>query len=204
MGLIAFQSTRPVRGGTFLAFQSTGNRIISIHPPRAGRDRALPGHWQGRLDFNPPAPCGAGHAGAFQSISDILFQSTRPVRGGTSYCVARYKQDAISIHPPRAGRDGEGRCAQSELKDFNPPAPCGAGPLRCCRCGYQRWISIHPPRAGRDSETRLCQIQQKEFQSTRPVRGGTHITAPPQNLNKHFNPPAPCGAGRHRSGSRPR
>ena len=148
------------------------------------------------LNFNPPAPCGAGHAGAFQSISDILFQSTRPVRGGTSYCVARYKQDAISIHPPRAGRDGEGRCAQSELKDFNPPAPCGAGPLRCCRCGYQRWVSIHPPRAGRDSETRLCQIQQKEFQSTRPVRGGTHITAPPQNLNKHFNPPAPCGAGR--------
>ena len=79
----------------------------------------------------------------------------------------------ISIHPPRAGRDG-------------------------CR----RWsdgttdISIHPPRAGRDGIAVLPCFSASGFQSTRPVRGGTACRSWHPLPPAYFNPPAPCGAGR--------
>ena len=63
---------------------------ISIHPPRAGRD---------------------SRAGA--SLVDAgKFQSTRPVRGGTSKQEINHPLGIISIHPPRAGRDS--CCADSQ------------------------------------------------------------------------------------------
>ena len=134
MGLIAFQSTRPVRGGTFLAFQSTGNRIISIHPPRAGRDQRLgfaPARFQ---DFNPPAPCGAGQKLCPVDTGNLRFQSTRPVRGGT-FAVLPMWVPAM---------------------DFNPPAPCGAGLRNSSLPNPTKRISIHPPRAGRDPYNRAA------------------------------------------------
>ena len=123
-------SIHPPRAGrdAMTLFSFAGERI-SIHPPRAGRDIISLPAWITSLSFNPPAPCGAGPAGSGCSCSIIgisihppragrdvagaerptlvfLFQSTRPVRGGTgterSY---RHKQPVISIHPPRAGRD---------------------------------------------------------------------------------------------------
>ncbi len=78
-----FQSTLPVRGGTFVSTSGKTNPYISIHPPRAGRDnigRSLQkGHW----NFNPPSPCGEGRRAAY---------------------FFRFHVE-ISIHPPRAGRD---------------------------------------------------------------------------------------------------
>ena len=58
---MAFQSTRPVRGGTRNSITHVVDEQISIHPPRAGRDVA------------------EGDEIPFTKI----FQSTRPVRGGT-------------------------------------------------------------------------------------------------------------------------
>ena len=146
-----FQSTRPVRGGTSfpppaiwpyhhfnppapcgagqsMQSMSTLQLPISIHPPRAGRD-LLRHRGRGlRRDFNPPAPCGAGRfdictplfGELFQSTRPVrggtvpvlvtpsasIFQSTRPVRGGTIGTGPTISQHRISIHPPRAGRDG--------------------------------------------------------------------------------------------------
>ena len=57
--------------------------MISIHPPRAGRDLLY------------TTSLSANHT----------FQSTRPVRGGTIYDAPRELSEFISIHPPRAGRD---------------------------------------------------------------------------------------------------
>ena len=80
---LTFQSTRPVRGGTYESAAAAEVVTISIHPPRAGRDldnefetwftatfqstrpvrggTGLPrGCFYGPTDFNPPAPCGAG------------------------------------------------------------------------------------------------------------------------------------------------
>ena len=83
---------------------------------------------------------------------DMLeFQSTRPVRGAT-FCRCRFRQpDVVSIHAPRAGRDG----AYSDIP-------------------RQRTVSIHAPRAGRDIITSSVQASAL-FQSTRPVRGATGI-----------------------------
>ena len=122
-----FQSTRPVRGGT-VRFPSAGRAAdISIHPPRAGRDRT------DELDL---ASMG------------------------------------ISIHPPRAGRDHNRMIRRFFSKDFNPPAPCGAGLLS--------WDEA---------------IGSRIFQSTRPVRGGTAQRNVGKLTKRNFNPPAPCGAG---------
>ena len=60
----------------------------------------------------------------------MIFQSTRPVRGGTGVVEHFKPLSNISIHPPRAGRD-----------------------LTVNLWYYTESISIHPPRAGRDNIT---------------------------------------------------
>ena len=168
-----FQSTRPVRGGTRQIVMITSVKNISIHPPRAGRDVFFSINTGLSRNFNPPAPCGAGPASFAISCFMVRFQSTRPVRGGTDCLVKPALPIAISIHPPRAGRDSTSASAAHEAADFNPPAPCGAGQI------FQN-----------------CLSRKYRFQSTRPVRGGTcaAFASVPSLLN--FNPPAPCGAGR--------
>ena len=169
-------------------------RSISIHPPLAGRDNPAALPTSAEKDFNPPAPCGAGPYKASARGWQRKFQSTRPLRGGTGYGALQRAVTQISIHPPLAGRDPAALTFTGAATDFNPPAPCGAGPGASFgspwRGGFQstrplrggtggllresvaRGISIHPPLAGRDRA--LCV---------------------PTFCGKHFNPPAPCGAG---------
>ena len=126
----AFQSTRPVRGATNHRIQDLEHENISIHAPRAGRDsctafgssassyfnprapcgarraeQIAPSHsfW----NFNPRAPCGARHASKITSPASVIFQSTRPVRGATAIPADVEPLLDISIHAPRAGRDGQ-------------------------------------------------------------------------------------------------
>ena len=147
---LGFQSTRPMRGGTLRSPLRHRLLPISIHPPRAGRDKLSAAALCSWVNFNPPAPCGAGPAlpfapfprRPFQSTRPVRggtrmvpgitytrkFQSTRPVRGGTGGLPGHDQPCAISIHPPHAGRDHRETVSRSN------------------RC-----ISIHPPRAGRDA-----------------------------------------------------
>ena len=147
-----FQSTRPLRGGTINLCRVKRQRDISIHPPLAGRDALdvvvvlLIG------DFNPPAPCGAGLGGLLRESMARGFQSTRPLRGGTSIHASVARGQGISIHPPLAGRDLRRPICGTRFRNFNPPAPCGAGlDMYFRKYGYAT------------------------FQSTRPLRGGTAI-----------------------------
>ena len=78
-----FQSTRPVRGATSAPGILHPPKQISIHAPRAGRDRVVCAAQEVVHDFNPRAPCGA-----------------RRQRGAF-----RQRLSRISIHAPRAGRD---------------------------------------------------------------------------------------------------
>ena len=122
--------------------------------------------------FNPRAPCGARQLIRFPDRYPNAFQSTRPVRGATLRKFASGDFQGISIHAPRAGRDGGGDGfadpalisihaprAGRDLRrynicllrpHFNPRAPCGARPP--VRIAYIIFavISIHAPRAGRD------------------------------------------------------
>ena len=121
-----FQSTRPVRGATWLSFSSCF----------------------GQSGFNPRAPCGArpfsirlnSISALFQSTrpvrgatlslgeqrADLLFQSTRPVRGATTADRGSHESREVSIHAPRAGRDSNSQIPPSAFQGFNPRAPCGA------------------------------------------------------------------------------
>ena len=101
-----FQSTRPVRGATDIEIVAIPKPYVSIHAPRAGRDRdrqrnppkrgwvSIHAPRAGRdiideigsgafLSFNPRAPCGARPYGCNNMDVIIMFQSTRPVRGAT-------------------------------------------------------------------------------------------------------------------------
>ena len=172
-GPYQFQSTRPVRGGTSKNTRSSwsrhyfnppapcgaglvpnipSNRRNNFNPPApcgAGRGGARIKS-KAPIDFNPPAPCGAGHSRRGCRCWGTQFQSTRPVRGGTRTRPPPLAQCTISIHPPRAGRDVQVLYRAPKSPDFNPPAPCGAGPAM-----------------------RMISSRTAAFQSTRPVRGGT-------------------------------
>ena len=149
--LLVFQSTRPVRGATHPIYAVRIGTKISIHAPRAGRDRLLIPtscetlRFQSTrpvrgatastsplayrfMNFNPRAPCGARLLTSFLDGLVGLFQSTRPVRGATTSF----------------------RFAVSTTKYFNPRAPCGARPNNISFTG-----------------------RSNRFQSTRPVRGAT-------------------------------
>ena len=148
---IRFQSTLPVRGATSFsraAFAGScyfnprspcgerrgagrrirGNRLISIHAPRAGSDIQ-------KLAF----------------LSDSLgFQSTLPVRGATQRQKNRWELFYISIHAPRAGSDDEPRAGRGVPRDFNPRSPCGERLFVRAVNSVRGVISIHAPRAGSD------------------------------------------------------
>ena len=147
-----FQSTLPVWGGTMAQGEPVFAVKISIHPPRVGRD-VVSGN----------SNCVLGS-----------FQSTLPVWGGTPPPAHHGIAHLISIHPPRVGRDISALSPRHSRRDFNPPSPCGEGPLCWATvvsnqdfnppspCGegqaenvdasFWHGISIHPPRVGRDQK----------------------------------------------------
>ena len=258
-----FQSTRPVRGGTQWALDAATLKVISIHPPRAGRDHHHPQRrdkyeisihppragrdftwvtmcsviwyfnppapcgaglcnggeiFRQSRHFNPPAPCGAGHRGRRRPCvkQDI---SIHPPRAGRDIKerLERLITIKISIHPPRAGRDLQILRCHSSWKNFNPPAPCGAGlteivvdsvklqfqstrPVRGGTGRPQRVtgtfpISIHPPRAGRDGQCETVRRGSHDFNPPAPCGAGLGLVMA-STQRRYFNPPAPCGAGR--------
>ena len=149
-----FQSTRPLRGGTRYAARGCGSREFQSTRPLRG------GTAVSRLGSSPPEfqstrPLRGGTASTATSGYARLFQSTRPLRGGTFSHAPADIVRSISIHPPLAGRDTSLFVGFAFCSDFNPPAPCGAGPL------IRYWAQM-----------------EMQFQSTRPLRGGTLTYAP--------------------------
>ncbi len=101
-----FQSTRPVRGatGASLAFSATSSR------------------------FNPRAPCGARPSVRILTRSSCRFNPRAPCGARLICRVKQNKCSGVSIHAPRAGRDGVRGWGWEGLDP----------------------VSIHAPRAGRD------------------------------------------------------
>ena len=93
-----------MRGATDCFKSACFNKSISIHAPRAGRDRALVAGFALHQRFQSTRPV-RGATGEGQSVDMYgLFQSTRPVRGATVKPMVYFRYS----------------------KDFNPRAPCGA------------------------------------------------------------------------------
>ena len=104
--------------------------------------------------------------------------SIHPPRVGWDHsAVAQDLVCGISIHPPRVGWDGRSRTAHRTTSDFNPPTPCGVGPLRrlLSECSMGNFNPPTPCGVGPDALVGCTRDQ--EFQSTHPVWGGTLYSA---------------------------
>ena len=179
-GILRFQSTRPLRGGTCgvrgagwlpghfnppapcgAGPRTTAYQITQIYfnPPApcgAGPERWP---WCRRCrDFNPPAPCGAGPSRPLCSHPASQFQSTRPLRGGTAHCACQ-RFAVTDFNPPALDMGAAGR------SNFNPPAPCGAGQFF--------WGLLGTALQFQSTRPVLLSMTHATFQSTRPLRGGT-------------------------------
>ena len=146
-----FQSTRPLRGGTYPESRADTHIKISIHPSLAGRDDDdRPRQMVRLISIRPPL---AGRDPKRSVIVIVFVISIHPPLAGRDRRGDHDRQaKEISIHPPLAGRDPVALSSASKPRHFNPPAPCGAGPA-----------------ARTASDTAAA------FQSTRPLRGGTAI-----------------------------
>ena len=192
-----FQSTLPVWGGTNAEKTQEQLIIISIHPPRVGRDRTtltvetyqlrfqstLP-VWGGtmidlaklqKIEFQSTLPVWGGTViNSLRKSWNKLFQSTLPVWGGTATRRPCRADSWISIHPPRVGRDGRCWPASPTDTNFNPPSPCGEGLSPCVTPPISPWYFNPPSPCG------------EGLVSGPQIAGGWH----------DFNPPSPCGEGR--------
>ena len=149
--LFLFQSTRPLRGGT--------------------RSLLVDSRW--RINFNPPAPCGAGPTQARGHRPHKLFQSTRPLRGGTALQAAPGKRwEFQSTRPLRGGTRRAGCCHRAEPFQSNRPLRGGTFADFTME-SPNRFQSTRPLRGGTKSLEKL--FTDSLFQSTRPLRGGTAI-----------------------------
>ena len=129
-----------------------------------------------RCDFNPRAPCGARHPKMNAVSLRVIFQSTRPVRGATAAGGAADGGAEISIHAPRAGRDGYFVQKNHHHKHFNPRAPCGARLKASSFPSITAVFQSTRPVRGATYPGYPHGLDNGEFQSTRPVRGATiHI-----------------------------
>ena len=93
------------------------------------------------------------------------------MRGATEKVATVVPSTSISIHAPRAGRDG------------------ARGQRRC----HPRPISIHAPRAGRDPHG-MTRTPRRRYFNPRAPCGARPSASSPRTLRSHFNPRAPCGA----------
>ena len=105
-----FQSTRPGRSATCCKCNPVTVKAVSIHAPRAERDRCSISDFWSASSFNPRAPGGAR------------------LRKGAEMGRA----DDVSIHAPRAERDGFGKCRNPPRFVFQSTRP---GRSATCRSG---------------------------------------------------------------------
>ena len=85
--------------------EKKGERSISIHSPRMGRDFKEIASTSGATNFNPLSPHGERPEPERPAEEMEEFQSTLPAWGETFQRVNDLFQIAMSIHSPRMGRD---------------------------------------------------------------------------------------------------
>ena len=128
-----FQSTRPMRGATFLF------RLC----------------WLRRGHFNPRAPCGARRANDDNSGVQVdNFNPRAPCGARLSYFVFVGYVVVISIHAPHAGRDGGIKKMYTYYETFQSTRPMRGATKRIAEPIHNVSISIHAPHAGRDRQNR--------------------------------------------------
>ena len=211
----AFQSTHPVWGGTrsdkrflhgvaisihpprvgwdCLSCSTASRSSISIHPPRVGWDKTENVlHGTGQISIHPPR-VGWDPKLLLPSKPDRLFQSTHPVWGGTAHssrppATARFQ----STHPVWGGTLSLSLAVSNRI--FQSTHPVWGGTFTVSQPTPPKVISIHPPRVGWDQNQKCPAQDWSNFNPPTPCGVGRHHgDLRPQR--GHFNPPTPCGVG---------
>ena len=188
---------------------------VSIHAPRAGRDRnsRRPGTYAHR--FNPRAPCGARRRWRFVRSFVMVFQSTHPSRGATVSSIGSIQTLRFqSTHPSRGATCGR-RCETGISKRFNPRTPRGVRPCissPCSMCstsfnprtprGVRRRlsradtrghpVSIHAPLAGCDHGS-IWRSPPFTVSIHAPLAGCDFVRQAAIHRCRRFNPRTPRG-----------
>ena len=170
---LAFQSTHPLRGATFLLPPFGICAGISIHAPLAGCDPRCSARQPTPGDFNPRTPCGVRHGPRLTDDADCDISIHAPLAGCDDTDKAPVAVTIISIHAPLAGCDIQVGLLRLSAQDFNPRTPCGV------RLGCDDVVNLH-----------------HLFQSTHPLRGATWLWPDGNAPEQHFNPRTPCGVRR--------
>ena len=79
--------------------------LVSIHPPRVGRDNAPRSDDSAQKSFNPPSPCGEGPEAELVGVGGLGFNPPSPCGEGPDGLGLAVGPEDVSIHPPRVGRD---------------------------------------------------------------------------------------------------
>ena len=200
---LRFQSTRHLRGATQVIELQDEILCISIHAPLTWRDGSCVTTALTALYFNPRATYVARQGKRILFVRELIFQSTRHLRGATNQSVDLVAAINISIHAPLTWRDGIHSESGWNPKDFNPRATYVArrigheAPLLNFRFQSTRHlrgatkdlmaqalpvvISIHAPLTWRDFYCLFLSPSQIIFQSTRHLRGATISSRPATN-----------------------
>ncbi len=123
--------------------------------------------------------------------SELVFQSTPPVRGATIISGGQQAHRRVSIHAPREGSD-QSRHSRLCNRHVSIHAPREGSDTIVTATGDKDAVSIHAPREGSDkgeqqTTARLC----ARFQSTPPVRGATTSAWSGRHESDSFNPRPP-------------
>ena len=148
--------------------------VVSIHPPRVGRDSSSSTSTALLLRFQSTLPVWGGTVHLFPALpAEPVFQSTLPVWGGTTYDLAVLSWNNVSIHPPRVGRDQCSGANSESARMFQSTLPVWGGTIRSIKRSSSTFVSIHPPRVGRDRQ--FWTVQQPSRVSIHPPRVGRDL-----------------------------
>ena len=129
-------------------------RPISIHAPRTGSDLVVAAHQPLHVISIHAPRTGSDLAGKRGEETSILFQSTLPARGATSFAQRLQGSLGISIHAPRTGSDEMSSSHHASSSIFQSTLPARGATSAVLFMQNKTVISIHAPRTGSDTTTR--------------------------------------------------
>ena len=125
-------------------------------------------------------------------ISEIIFQSTLPLRGVTQFLRSRSWLGGISIHTPLAGSD-QVRARQAERESISIHTPLAGSDDQGDRARRRFQISIYTPLAGSDPDDESRWEAACKISIHTPLAGSDQISWQCPILRIDFNPHSPCG-----------
>ena len=149
-------------------------RVISIHAPHAGSDCKVPSLCFVALIFQSTLPMRGATSYPWYPVPSDQFQSTLPMRGATLYNIDKERSREFQSTLPMRGATLAGQFVVP-TKLFQSTLPMRGATFMIQLKKRSLEISIHAPHAGSDLPVESSFTASMEFQSTLPMRGATDV-----------------------------